>query len=140
MERTHKNLYHSISAADFAAKVESLNARMPSLTRAEVIVEMTKIVAAVGDGHTNIYPTRDPRIGFRTLPVTFTFFGDELYVRAVQEAQRPLLGARVLPIGNFDVDDAYVEVKTMIGLLTITYLCWIRSTVGSVRNSENQSD
>jgi hypothetical protein len=115
VERTHKNLYHSISAADFAAKVESLNARIPSLTRAEVIVEMTKIVAAVGDGHTNIYPTRDPRIGFHTLPVTFTFFGDELYVRAVQEAQRPLLGARVLRIGNFDVDDAYAEVKTTIG-------------------------
>src|SRR5579859_6890108 len=84
MQTTHKNLYHSISAEDFATMVQKLNAEIPSLTRAEVIVKMAQIVAAVGDGHTNIYPTRDPKIGFHTLPVEFTFFGDELYVRATQ--------------------------------------------------------
>lgn len=115
MEEKHKNLYHSISAQDFAARISALDAKIPSLTRAEVIVELARIVAAVGDGHTNIYPTRDPKIGFHTLPVTFTFFGTQLYVRAVQEAQRPLLGARVLRIGNLDVEDAYAAVKTMIG-------------------------
>src|SRR5689334_21028365 len=104
MKETHKNLYHSISQKEFEAKVEALNARIPSLTRAEVIVEMAKIVAAVGDGHTNIYPTRDPKIGFHSLPVTFTFFGEGLYVRAVRESQRALLGTRVLRIGNLDVD------------------------------------
>jgi len=61
MVRTHKNLYHSVSADAFATMVETLNARIPSLTRAEVIVEMAKIVAAVGDGHTNIYPRATPR-------------------------------------------------------------------------------
>ena len=115
MEEKHKNLYHSISAQEFAARIATLNARIPSLTRAQVIVEMAKIVAAVGDGHTNIYPTRDAKIGFHTLPVTFTFFGSELYVRAMQEAHRRLLGARVLHIGNLDVDHAYAAVKTMIG-------------------------
>ncbi len=115
MEENHKNLYHSVSAQEFAARIAALNARIPSLTRAQVIVEMAKIVAAVGDGHTNIYPTRDLKIGFHTLPVTFTFFGPQLYVRAVQEAHRQLLGARVLRIGNLDVDHAYAAVKTMIG-------------------------
>jgi hypothetical protein len=115
MEHTHRNLYHAISAQDFAARIAALNARIPSLTRAEVIVEMAKIVAAVGDGHTCIYPTRDPKIGFHTLPVTFTFFGTQLDIRAVPDAQHPLLGARVLRIGNLDVDDAYGAVKTMIG-------------------------
>ena len=80
MQSTHKNLYHSISAESFAAMVATLNERIPSLTRSEVIVEMAKIVAAVGDGHTNIYPTRDPKIGFHSLPVQFTFFGSQLYV------------------------------------------------------------
>jgi len=51
-----------ISAEDFATIVQKLNAEIPSLTRAEVIVKMAQIVAAVGDGHTNIYPTRDPKI------------------------------------------------------------------------------
>jgi hypothetical protein len=115
MHRTHKNLYHSISAETFAAMVQTLDAKIPSLTRAEVIVEMAKIVAAVGDGHTNIYPTRDPKIGFHTLPVEFTFFGDQLYIRATRDEQRSLLGAKVLRIGNLSTEDASTAVKTMIG-------------------------
>jgi len=115
MQRTHKNLYHSISAETFAAMVQALDAKIPSLTRAEVIVEMAKIVAAVGDGHTNIYPTRDPKIGFHTLPVEFTFFGDQLYIRATQEEQRFLLGAKVLRIGNLSTEDAGTAVIRMIG-------------------------
>lgn len=115
MERTHKNLHHAVSRDDFAKMVAALDASIPSLSRHEVIVEMAKIVAAVGDGHTNIYPTRDPKIGFHALPVAFTFFGDDLYVRAVHESKRPLVGTRVLRIGDHDVDDAYAAVKTMIG-------------------------
>lgn len=115
MQQKHKNLYHSISAQDFSARIAALNARIPSLTRAQVIVEMARIVAAVGDGHTNIYPTRDAKIGFHTLPVIFTFFGSDLYIRAAQPQQRSLLGARVLQVGNLNIDQAYAAVKTMIG-------------------------
>ena len=115
MEKTHKNLYHTISRQDFAARIAALDTKIPSLERHEVIVEMAKIVAAVGDGHTNIYPTRDPRIGFRALPVAFTFFGDGLYVRAAHESQRSLVGAKVLRFGDRDVMDAYATVSSMIG-------------------------
>ncbi len=115
IERTHKNLYHAVSREQFTMMVAALDAKIPSLERHEVIVEMAKIVAAVADGHTNIYPTRDPTIGFHTLPVAFTFFGNELYVRAAHESQGPLAGARVLRIGDRNITDAYAAVKTMIG-------------------------
>jgi hypothetical protein len=115
MERTHKNLYHAVSREQFTAMVAALDVKIPSLQRAEVIVEMARIVAAVGDGHTNIYPTRDPKIGFHTLPVAFTFFGEELYVRAARKSEQPLVGARVLRIGDRAITDAYASVKTMIG-------------------------
>ena len=56
------------------------------------MVKMAQTVVAVGDGLTNIYPTRDPKIGFHTLPVEFTFFGDELYIRATRPEQLPKCG------------------------------------------------
>jgi hypothetical protein len=115
MQSQHKNLYHCISAEDFAAMVHKLNAQILSLTRAEAIVRMAQIVAAVSDGHTNIYPTRDPKIDFHTLPVQFTFFGNELYIRASQPEQRSLLGAKILRIGSLSEEDAYAAVRTMIG-------------------------
>jgi peptidase S41-like protein len=115
MERTHKNLYHTMSREQFALAVASLDERIPDLERHEVIVEMAKIVAAVGDGHTNIYPTRDAKVEFHALPLALSFFGEELYVRAAHESQRSLVGARVLRIGDRDAREAYAAVKQMIG-------------------------
>jgi hypothetical protein len=115
MERTHKNLYHSISRDEFAAMVSALDTKIPGLERHEVIVGMARIVAAVGDGHTNIYPTRDPKIGFRALPVAFTFFDGQLYVRAAHESQRQLVGSRVVRIGDRGVDEAYAAAKAIVG-------------------------
>jgi hypothetical protein len=115
MERTHKNLYHAISREEFAAMITTLDAKIPALARHEAIVEMARIVAAIGDGHTNIYPTRDPKIGFHMLPVAFTFFADGLYIRAAHESRRPLVGAKVLRIGDYGVTQAYAAVKTIIG-------------------------
>lgn len=115
MEQVHKNLYHAVSRGEFVAMVAKLDAKIPSLERHEVIVEMAKIVASVGDGHTNIYPTRDSKIGFHSLPVAFTFFDGELYIRAAHESERRLLGARVVRIGDRDIADAYTKVKKVIG-------------------------
>jgi peptidase S41-like protein len=47
--------------------------------------------------------------------VVFSYFGNELYIRSVKEAQRTLLGCHVLRIGNLNVDSAYAVVKTIIG-------------------------
>ncbi len=115
MERTHRNLFHSISRQEFTARVDALDARIPSLARHEVIVAFSQLVAAIGDGHTNIYPTRDPQIAFHTLPVSFTFFGDDLYIRAAHSSQQSLVGARVVRIGNRDIADAYALVTSMVG-------------------------
>jgi len=112
---THKNLYHSISPAAFASEVRALDDQLPSLSRAEVIVGLERIVASIGDGHTNIYPTRDPRIGFHTLPVRFTWFEDGLYVRAARPEARRWLGARVVRIGDRSVAEAEAEVESLVG-------------------------
>jgi hypothetical protein len=115
MERLHKNLYHAISREDFAARVAALDARIPALERHQIIVELAKIVAAVGDDHTNVAPTRDPKIGFHTLPVALYFFEDGLYIRAAHRSQAGLVGSRVVRIGNADEAAAYASVKTIIG-------------------------
>lgn len=115
MERHHKNLYHSISREEFGRRVAILDARIPSLARHQIIVSMAQLVASVGDGHTNIYPTRDASAAFHSLPVSFTYFGPELRVRAAHQTQRALVGARVLRIGNRDVTDAYASVRSMVG-------------------------
>lgn len=115
LPRRHRNLYHTTSAETFDSAAKALHARIPTLARHEIILEMARIVALAGDGHTNIYPTRDAAIGFRTLPVALYLFRDGLYVRAAHGIHADLAGARVLRIGEASVDEAYGRVRPYVG-------------------------
>ena len=115
MPRRHRNLFHTMTREQFAAAVAGLDSRLPLLARHQVIVEMARIAAMVGDGHTNIAPTRDPKIGFRSYPVRLYLFKDGLYVRAASREHADLVGARVVRIGNTPWENAYESVKQIIG-------------------------
>ncbi|HVF48472.1 MAG TPA: tetratricopeptide repeat protein [Pyrinomonadaceae bacterium] len=115
MEARHKNLFHTMTRAQFESAVENLHRRIPSLDRHQIIVEMARIVALVGDGHSNVYPTRDPKIGFRALPVKLYLFKDGLFVRAARREQSELVGARVLKIGGATVEEAFARAREIVG-------------------------
>jgi hypothetical protein len=115
MPKRHKNLFHQMSPEQFLAVVKNLDERIPALARHQIIVEMARIVARVGDGHTNIAPTRDPKIGFRTLPLKLYFFKDGLFIRAARREQAELLGWRVVKIRDVSAQEAYHAVREIIG-------------------------
>jgi len=115
MPQYHKNLFHSMSREQFNAAIADLDRRIPSLARHQIIVEMARIVAMVGDGHTNIAPTRDAKIGFHTLPIKLYYFDDGLFVRSATKEHADLIGASVVQIGNAPVATAYEAVKQLIG-------------------------
>jgi len=115
MEKRHRNLFHTVSRERFEAAVRSLDARIPSLARHQILVEMARIVAMVGDGHTNLAPTRDPRVGFRTYPLRLYLFADGLAVRAASREHADAVGAKVVRIGSSSADQAYRAVRELIG-------------------------
>ena len=115
MEARHKNLFHSMTREQFEGAVRKLDERIPTLARHQIVVELMRIVAMVGDGHTNVSPTRDPKIGFRTLPVKLYLFNDGMFVRAAERGHAELLGARVLKVGDVGVDEAVARARELIG-------------------------
>lgn len=115
MPKRHRNLFHTMTREQFESAVRKLDERIPSLARHQVIVEMARIAAKVGDGHTNVAPTRDPKIGFRAYPVTLSLFKDGLYVRAAARPHADLVGARVVRIGNTSVERAWDSARELIG-------------------------
>ncbi|MDQ4081003.1 MAG: S41 family peptidase [Gemmatimonadota bacterium] len=115
LPRVHRNLHHTTPAATFDSAAKALHERIPTLARHEIILELARIVALAGDGHTNIYPTRDAAIGFRTLPVALYLFRDGVYVRAAHRIHADLAGARVVMIGSVPIDEAYQRVRPYIG-------------------------
>lgn len=115
MPKYHANLYHTITREQFDAEIKSLNERIPTLARHQIIVEMMRIVAMIDDGHTNIYPTRDAKIGFRQFPIKMYFFRDGLFVRTATKDNADLVGARVTKIGNATAEQARTAVLKIIG-------------------------
>lgn len=114
MPRRHRNLFHTMTREQFEAAVASLDARIPALERHQIIVEMARIVAMVGDGHTNVAPTRDPKIGFRTYPIRLYLFRDGLFIRTAERAHADLVGARVVRIGNASAEEAYAAARDLV--------------------------
>jgi hypothetical protein len=115
MPANHANLFHTMGRASFDSALASIDARLPTLARHQVIVELQRLAARIGDGHSNVSPWRDPAVGFRTLPVVLYAFEDGMFVRAATAERRDLLGRRVLAIGGVPIDSAMALVRPLIG-------------------------
>lgn len=114
MKARHPNLYHSISRQEFDAMVERLDRRIPTLQRNQIIVEMMRIAAAVGDGHTRVDPRKDKAFGFPSIPVKLYEFDDGLFIRAVAPGHEQLLGVRVDAVGGVPIAEARSRVATLV--------------------------
>lgn len=114
LPKVHKNLFHSMTRAQFDNAVRELDQRIPSLTREQVIVEMARVVAMVGDGHTQMGLAWDPKIGFHQYPLRLYDYSDGLYVRLAAPAYGEAAGARVVRIGKVSVAEAARLVETII--------------------------
>ena len=110
----HASLYHAMTRAQFDGALASIEQRLPRLTRAQVVVELQKLAALIGDGHSSVGPWRDTATVFHELPVTFYAFPDGLRIRAATTAHADLLGARVLAIGDVPVDSALARVRPLV--------------------------
>lgn len=108
MEQTHQNLFHTMKREQFQAELKNLDQKIPSLSYDEILVELMRIVARVGDGHTH------PRLlqQFNSVyPLRLYLFKDGLFVRAATPDYREAVGARVLKIGNASATEALKRVR-----------------------------
>ncbi|HEX8847056.1 MAG TPA: tetratricopeptide repeat protein [Pyrinomonadaceae bacterium] len=150
MPQRHKNLFHTAKREQFDAAVKNLEERIPTLARHQIIVELARIVALVQDGHTGINGLLfDPKIGFRSYPLTLYFFKDGLFVTAAAREHADVVGGRVLKIGNASAAEAFDKIKGLVfhdqqnefGLkgAAMMYLVSpeVLNTVGIVENMES---
>lgn len=114
MPAAHANLFHTLGRQQFDDAIADIRRRLPRLARHQVIVELIRLAAAIGDGHTSVSPWRDP-VGFHTLPVSLYRFADGYYVRAATREQATLLGTRVTHVGGIPIDSAEKLIAPLIG-------------------------
>jgi hypothetical protein len=103
-----------MSRTQFDSALNSIDARLPTLARHQVIVELQKLAALIGDGHSNVGPHRDSVIGFHTLPIALYWFEDGIIVRAADSAHANLIGARISAINGLPIDSAVARIRPLI--------------------------
>jgi hypothetical protein len=114
MPAHHANLFHDMTPAQFDSALKSIEARLPSLARHQVIVELQKLDALVGDGHSNVGPWRDSVIAFHTLPIALYWFEEGIIVRAADSAHADLIGSRVVAINGMPLDSVIARIRPLI--------------------------
>lgn len=127
----HADLYHSVSPERFRAALDSLRASIPQMAHHEIVVELARIVALVGDGHTRLTlpldsaagfflghsgtpPPKVPGLVFRHYPIRLHLYEDGLYVRRVARRYASAAGLRVVGIGEMTADEAMAAVEPTV--------------------------
>jgi hypothetical protein len=105
--------FRGMRRAAFDSAVAGLDARASGMARHEIIVEMARIVAMLGDAHTELGLTQEAA-GFHRYPLQFYWFDGELRVTAAADSLAGLAGRRVVRIGDVSVDTAMARVATLI--------------------------
>ena len=108
LPKRHKNLYHATTKEQFEKAVADLDAAIASLQDHQIIVKLRQVAATVGDGHTGV---QLPAY-FKRYPLNIYWFGGELRVIAAAKEYEGARGARIIKIGDLDIDEVSARVAT----------------------------
>jgi hypothetical protein len=127
--KEHPGAFHAIGETEFRAAVASLDAKVPSLSDSQIEVELIRLVALLGEGHSrlslpglpdamsdvpDLTPVKDPRLAFHRLPVRLYTFSDGLFVVDATADYRALVGSQVLAIGGWPTQDVLAAVRPLV--------------------------
>lgn len=112
LRREHRNPFHTVSPEALDTAVRVLRRRIPSLDTHEIVVELARLIALIGDGHT-VLRLADIA-GFRRYPISLYRFSDGLFVRAIGREHAAAAGARLLAIGETPAHDAYEMMRPLV--------------------------
>jgi tetratricopeptide (TPR) repeat protein len=113
LERKSYPQYVNMSHKELEEAVENLNKNLSNLSDLQATVEVMKLMAKMGVGHTEALPPRTLEFA-QTLPMKFLLFKEGLFVVAADPKYGDLLGAQVLNFGDADVDHAMEAVAPVV--------------------------
>jgi tetratricopeptide (TPR) repeat protein len=85
----------------FRQRYKNLRERIPQMSDEQVYVGMSRMLASLNQGHTNLWPFRPARrMAFKTLPISLYIFPEGIFVVGADVAHQRLVGAQLLKIGD----------------------------------------
>jgi len=109
---------------EFDLAVAELDAAIPGLTDAQVLVGLMKLVRHLDDGHAGVGWPKDNAEMSALLPVDLFMFAEGLYVIGAGPGCEHLLGAKVEKIGGLSTDEAMAALDPIMARDNDHWLTW----------------
>jgi hypothetical protein len=98
--RVHAGPTRPAHGPEFARAAAELERRLPELPDERVAVEVQRLLALLGDGHSLLYAMPSPRAKFAMLPIDVYLFEDGLFIVDAEGAAGELVGGRITSFGD----------------------------------------
>jgi hypothetical protein len=108
--RAHRNLFHTMSPAEFARAVRQLDSTLPLVSADAALVEFMRLAAMVQDAHTglDLDDLRLPQV-----PARFVEFDDGVYVTAADQRYSAIIGGKIVRVGSVDWRSAIARIDSV---------------------------
>jgi hypothetical protein len=98
--RVHAGPNRPAHTPAFARAADDLSRRIPDLPDRRIVVEIQRLMALLGDGHSLVYAAPGPHATFSMLPIDLYLFEDGLFVVGGTGAGEELVGSRIVRFGS----------------------------------------
>jgi C-terminal processing protease CtpA/Prc len=121
LPKVHKNLYFNITEKAFLGQLEELKKKVPVYSEDEIEIELSKIVASVGDSHSG------SNIGTEDIyPIELFWFDEGIYITNTSKEYEELLDAKIITLNDKKIEEV---AKTIKPLLAAANENWFKTQV-----------
>lgn len=109
----HPSPFTKTGELTFRRRVAALQESLPSLTEEQRVVEMMRIVATIGDGHTNLFPDQ-PAFAL-WYPVRVYEFTDGYFITSAHKSVADLAGAQIISVAGHPIAEVAARARALVG-------------------------
>lgn len=122
LKRVHPRFRECGLSPDLQARFAAVSARIGNLTDEQAVVEIQRLLASVGDGHTLAWPVGMKRGALLRLPLMLWSFEEGLYV--IDASEPDLIGKRVVTIGGIPSAEVIARLEPYVSHDNAEQLRW----------------
>lgn len=105
----HKNLFYKQSRDEFIAGIDRLKKRIDNLDTLPAVMEISRIVASLGDAHTTVALPQ-----FNRLPFACYWFKEGIFITAALDKYPELIFHRLVAIAGMSIDNVVSRLSGII--------------------------
>jgi len=110
----HPNFFTTHTVEEFEGAVESLDSKLGSLTDAQIVMEINRLIAKGGDSHTSAEFSAFAKTMNR-LPIQVIILSDGVFISGATAPYQELVGKQILKFGDAEADAAFEQISVLFG-------------------------